>query len=94
MPKITNPIPFFSNWVLMAMVIHLFTGTAHADIKEGAAALAAGNGTMAVRELKPLAEEGNALAQGLLRVFIGWAVVVFRKITAWLPITLKGPCLG
>jgi TPR repeat protein len=48
------------------MAIHLFPSAAHAGIKEGAAALAAGNGTMAFKELKPLAEEGNALAKGLL----------------------------
>jgi TPR repeat protein len=66
MPKNTKLLPFFPTWVLMAMAIHLFTGTARAGIKEGAAALAAGNGAMAFKELKPLADEGNALAQGLL----------------------------
>lgn len=54
------------------MAIHLFAGTAHSGIKEGASALAAGNGTMALKELKPLAEEGNSLAQGLLaRIYWG-----------------------
>lgn len=57
---------FSSMLILGGLAVHLCTVPAHAGIQEGAVALAVGNGAAAVKELTPLAEEGNALAMGLL----------------------------
>lgn len=66
MSKVLNKSHFLFAWSLLVITIHLCAGTAHASIKEGAAAFAADNGRNVLKELTPLAQEGNALALGLL----------------------------